>query len=538
MSQLQLRRRLRIVLSVALAVGALSIGTARSSAETTGAVVVASPAGRSTASGTVTDPLDLTTALSYSSPVRAGGTLLLRGGTYQGAFVSKLKGTSRAPIVVRSYPGEWAVLDGGTAPLSTLEVHGNDVWFRDFEVMKSDPDRSSTYPSNAPSDVSRAKYSGVWVLGLGTKLINLVVHDNGDGIGFWRWSRTSAVYGCIIFNNGWRGSDRGWGHGIYVQNDAGTKTIKDNVIFNNFGYGVHAYDSATPIAGIHVTGVTSFENGVPSGARQPNFFAGTSSSTTDRITLTDNVAYHRPKMIGENVRLGFATDGAKATSNGKVTFLRNTVVGGSTGLVMQGWTSASATDNEIVTTPASFGSTDIVKLYTAKPADPTTVFSSYDWNRNAYVDPMYTTPGVWPTSFRLHDARSNFVKKRIGFPIWQQTTGLDASSTYTRSGSGTRVIVRPNEYQTGRAFVTVLNRNNADVVFFDLASTGLAAGQRFSIRDVQNLSGAPVYEGTYTGAAVPVSMNLTAITQPIGGSTAPVMHTPREFNAFVVVPVV
>ena len=58
----------------------------------------------------------------------------------------------------------------------------------------------------------------------GTKLINLVIHDTRQGIGIWQEALDSEAYGNLIYYNGFQASDRGHGHGIYVQNDEGNKT--------------------------------------------------------------------------------------------------------------------------------------------------------------------------------------------------------------------------------------------------------------------------------------------------------------------------
>ena len=72
------------------------------------------PNGSSTNDGSVSRPLDLATALSASSPARPGDTIWLRDGRYLGTFVSDLEGSTTAPIVVRQYPGERAVIDAVT----------------------------------------------------------------------------------------------------------------------------------------------------------------------------------------------------------------------------------------------------------------------------------------------------------------------------------------------------------------------------------------------------------------------------------------
>ena len=79
--------------------------------------------------------------------------------------------------------------------------------------------------------------------GTGCKFINLVLHDNSQGVSWWAGSTDSELYGCIIYDNGWAGTDRGHGHAIYTQNRDGTKTIDDCILTGGYGYTLHAYGS-------------------------------------------------------------------------------------------------------------------------------------------------------------------------------------------------------------------------------------------------------------------------------------------------------
>ena len=54
----------------------------------------------------------------------------------------------------------------------------------------------------------------------------------------------SELYGCLIYDNGWAGTDRGHGHAIYTQNADGTKTIADCIMTGGHGYTLHAYGSS------------------------------------------------------------------------------------------------------------------------------------------------------------------------------------------------------------------------------------------------------------------------------------------------------
>ncbi len=210
----------------------------------------ASPRGTTAAgpgTGTISSPWDLQTALSHPGAVQPGDTIWLRGGTYTGNFTSSLKGTAKAPIVVRQYPGERATLDGNVNPSvlgsnkHVLTVNGAYTWYWGFEVTDSNPNRYNPTPGR-PADL---RNPGVGVWGPGTKIINLVIHDTGQGMSPTSVATDSEYYGNIIYYNGWNAPDRGHGHGIYAQNGSGgSKLIKHNVMFNQFGgYSIHAYGS-------------------------------------------------------------------------------------------------------------------------------------------------------------------------------------------------------------------------------------------------------------------------------------------------------
>ena len=73
-----------------------------------------------------------------------------------------------------------------------------------------------------------------------------MIHDLSQ-VGLWLEALGSEMYGCIIYHIGWDAPDRGHGHGLYTQNDAQTKTIKDCIIFDVFSFGIHAYTENSKI---------------------------------------------------------------------------------------------------------------------------------------------------------------------------------------------------------------------------------------------------------------------------------------------------
>lgn len=98
-----------------------------------------------------------------------------------------------------------------------------------------------------------------------------------------------------------------------------------------------------------------------------------------------------------------------------------------------------------------------------------------------------------------------------------------------------RILVLPNRYKPGRALVVVYNSSGLATVAVDLTGA-VGQGAQYEIRDVQNISGAPVASGTYGGGTVDVALTSTAVPSPLTQHPefpAP-GHTAREFAVFVV----
>lgn len=211
----------------------------------------AAPAGKPDAQGTQDAPWDLESALSGRQKVAPGDTLWLLAGTYRhpnrklgsAGYVVRLAGEKDRPIEVRALGGARATIDGG------LSAQQPSTWLRirDLEILVSENlsmSRTLNEPGSHPASYKRP-WGGLHVhAGQGCKFINLVIHDNAQGISWWKGSTDSEVYGCIIYDNGWKAPDRGHGHAVYTQNQDGTKTIADCIMTGGFGYTMHAYGSS------------------------------------------------------------------------------------------------------------------------------------------------------------------------------------------------------------------------------------------------------------------------------------------------------
>src|SRR5678815_2653411 len=79
------------------------------------------PLGSPAGDGSRARPWDIQTALYQPPAIKAGDVIWLRGGTYRAPWTNtwgrsyfvRLTGSATAPILVKGYPGENAIVDGG-----------------------------------------------------------------------------------------------------------------------------------------------------------------------------------------------------------------------------------------------------------------------------------------------------------------------------------------------------------------------------------------------------------------------------------------
>jgi len=489
------------ILSASFTVAALS--TPASAAEH-----YVSPEGRPDGTGARDRPWALAAALAQPAAVQPGDTIWLRGGTYRGGFASQLKGREQAPITVRQAPGERAIIDcfrpDGKSEL--FSVGGEWTTFWGFEVTCSNPKRVTETAGSHPEDVSRG---GVDCRGSNIRFVNLVVHDLSNGFGFWSSGAGGEIYGCLIYNNGWKGPDRGHGHAIYTQNDTGTKRLVDNVMFNQFAYGIHAYGSSkASLKGFHIEGNASFNNGVLAGPdeRSPNILVG-GGSPAERVTLLNNFTYH--SKPGTSVRLGYGATNEDLS-------LRDNYFAGFT--TIQRWNRLQVSGNTLV------GAGSLLSLDIPTPVQP----SVYAWDRNTYLQRGGPYAPLAASRDRVGLA-SNWTE-------WQAKLGLDANGTYSEKPPfPNRVFVRPNRYEPGRAHIVVYNWERRDAVAADLKPV-LKTGQKYRVVSAQDYFGAPLLSGRYDGKATRLPLKPQAAVRPIEMSDFVPPETAPEFAVFVVIP--
>ena len=190
-------------------------------------------------------PWRLETMFQRAAAVRPGDTVWVHGGTYRGQFVSRLTGTASKPVILRSYPGERAILDGGNLFGAILTVQGSFAWYWGLEIMSSDSARFSRETGSFPQDLSRGTCVTIdqQYNVLGCKFVNLVLHDGLLGFSAWSPAVDIEVYGCVMYNNGWLAPDRPHGHNVYSQNESMTKRFAENILTHAFSHNIHIYGS-------------------------------------------------------------------------------------------------------------------------------------------------------------------------------------------------------------------------------------------------------------------------------------------------------
>jgi parallel beta-helix repeat protein len=464
------------------------------------------PSGSSSNAGTASSPWSLSFAVGGASGhIQPGDTVWLHGGTYYGPVRATVAGTPGNPVVFRQFPGERATIDmknvapsGSTSPGDAFTVTGDWTEWWDFELMSSDPNRTFSYrPNMMINDANNTKY------------IDLVVHDGGDG--FFNYETTSNVefYGNISYNNGWQETGgKGAGHGFYVKS-GGPALLKDNVVFNNFNYGIHHYTVAGgTLTNMTMDGNVSFNTGSVTTMYNSEPAAdilegGEVPVSGDKIL--NNMTYFSPGYGMYNLMIGYST-----TSNVDLALTNNYAVGGQNVLTTGQWSSLTATGNQL------FGSSGVVGVRQVS-------LGGYSWGQNSYQrDP---TASAW-----------QYNGTNYSFASWKTSTGLGASDVTVSAPSGPKIFVRSNPHVPGRAMIVVYNWNRASSVSVDLS--GVLPTGNYEVRNVQDWYGTPVTTGAYSGSGS-ISIPMSGVTPPavVGGAPHTPPRTGPDFDVFIVRPI-
>lgn len=497
-----------------------------------GADYYVSPTGTPQGDGSKTNPWDLQTALADNTnpanknfAVKPGDTIWLRGGEYVvDGLASYIQGASGNYVSVRQYPGERATILGRGTSVYHVGVHGEWVNYWGFEIAGNDTIRYSAQGGQTPTDITRK--DGFTFFVPHVRAINLIIHDFvGLGISCFSAASNSELYGNIIYYNGYLGSDRPHGHGVYSQNVEGAKDLIDNIVFLNFDEGIQLYGSEiASVINYSISGNTAFNNGnIFNTGTRSNFYIG--AGTMKNIVFENNYIYADPTKKTGGLFIGNLAD---PTTTFDIA-LRNNYIADFVYLI--NWQSIEFTGNTLVKPVGS----NLIKLMT-----PGSV-PAYMWNNNAYYS---------STGYGLQLADNGQVDGyNLDFQTWKSRTGFDAQSTFTTAAmpSSNAIFVRANKYEGGRANITIYNWAMADSVDVDISSVDLfdqdaqpigkgpllQVGDHYELHNVQDYFN-DVIRATFTGSPIRVPLTGHSIAMPVGLSSLPESSFP-EFGAFVLI---
>ena len=195
---------------------------------------------------------------------------------------------------------------------------GSYTHFRDLEITNSAPERHAV------------RGHGMYIVGHHNRIINLVVHDVGVGIGFWSTSvpDDSEIYGTVLFNIDWEGEDRGHGHSIYMQNNTGVKKLRDNIAFHSFSFGFQAYTQDGQINNLEYEGNLGFNHGTLSARSgyKANYLLDGRQRGRDAV-YRENYSYYPEGSSGRATEIGYVVSCVNAIVED------NYFVGGSSSIV-------------------------------------------------------------------------------------------------------------------------------------------------------------------------------------------------------------
>jgi len=383
---------------------------------------------------------------------------------------------------------------------STLTINGGNVWFQSIEILNSDPSRTFSQPGSNPDG---RRHNGVDVYGPNVKLINLLIHDTGQAVGMWVGAINCELYGSILYNDGWYAPDRAHGHSIYAQNRTGVTTIRDNIVFNPFAYGVHIYGtSAAPLNNFVLDGNAHMNAEFLVGGQGP----------ANNIVITSNYLYNSA------LKLGYSNEknrGLEVSSN----ILPS-------GIFVDWWAGAVIHDNLIANKAAASDPQDAVVRATLRPDGHT---SDLDWFGNRYVPARQD--GM---DFYLVDQVRN--ASRLSLDDWLHAgwrqTGVPKDHA-VRDYPPQQVFVRRNQYDHDLAHVIIYNWATANYADVDLSELDLQPADRLVIHNAQNYW-AEQFSISYAGTPVRFPLTGWTVAAPIGMAEPVAPSTFPTFAVFVV----
>jgi hypothetical protein len=427
--------------------------------------------GSSSGNGSQTSPWDLQTALNQPSSVKAGDTIWVHGGTHRiGGLPAKF--TSKLTGTASSPIIVRAYPDERATVDGNLGIYsGGYVTFWGLEITDSLSNRTTTQSGPWPTD---------WQL--------------PDGTG-------NVVDYCVS------GAD------VRVP---GAKLI-NCIIHDNIGGGI---GTTVDAVGSEIYGCLSYYNGWQGSDQGHGHGLYLQNSNPNPIQIIDS-------MLFANYALG-------AQATGSTTGLADYVVFEGNAIFENSVLATSAQMNFLIGTYVGAEQGAILRSNTVYdlPGKATTIDSYLGYSGGTvdavFQDNYFATAVMLGTASGLTMTGNQFLGNTFGF-----SSSTYPSNTYgNQPTSGTKVIVRPNQYESGRANLIIYNWGQANTVTVDISSIGLSSGDTYELHNAQDFYG-DILTGTYTGGAIAVPMTGHTVAAPTSHA-APASTFPK-FGAFVLV---
>lgn len=554
----------------------------------------AAPNARLDGDGSLGKPWALQIALTQTALIQPGDMLYLRGGSYRGpGFISSISGTSNNYIVVRSFPGEWAVITDGSEgrlvgnmpsalPYNTttgVRISGSEFWSPGTVITAESEQIQLNARVNSPTNwtlvrgwngMTPATHSGGTKIKLraafidhggsyvmfrdfeiaGTASANRVVNSSnyvGSGLNFSAAGQGNKAINLVIHNVGhpgigfWSQGAGGeingcliWGAGIYDNNGS---WIRGSAIYAQNSGGMATIKNCINFRNFTSGGKVYGETGpVLNFGFYSNivFQCDPSIEGSSGSTSTSNLWYDG------NVTLGTPLLSYVSLSNRATYFINNHVING--GFTLKEHGDATMTNN-FVLIPKNASVIQYPIFYSSAyyPSNALNI----TWDYNAY----YLGNGASAFQFDYTTADVASVNSAGGGTLrfdndngkaWTNWSGFDMHATYSTNWPTNYQTIKvfPNDYDGNRWHIAVINTDtNTTNATLSLSGLGFIQDERYILRDAQDYFH-PITTGTYHNVAINLPLNRTNVAVINGTLTHFTnSHTnvrfPRLFNAFV-----
>lgn len=249
--------------------------------------------GADTNSGTAAAPLK--TILRASQLAKAGSTVFVAPGQYPGGFSTAASGTATARIRYLSTRKWGAVIvpQSGSTNSTAWTNKGSYVDIEGFDV-------------DGTIDPAVVWRNGIYTTGSFTAIKNNHIQHVGEkapctsqggsaiNTDYWNYGVSTDITGNVVNNNGYSGCR--FIQAIYVSTSG---TVKNNIVYQNGGAGVHLWHDARSV---NIANNTIFANGVGIVVGGGDYYRTTGPA--DYINVDNNIVVDNTYGIIENGQTG------------------------------------------------------------------------------------------------------------------------------------------------------------------------------------------------------------------------------------------